>query len=415
MTATVSTISGILKRLYPEKKVEKLMYEDHPWMGMVPKMTSFLGEDAQVSLMYAPTAGGSQDFTRAQTNKGGARYTPFRVTRKQDYSLFSLTTQAIRASANDMGALVRAVKTEGDAAFTTIENSAAWNLFRNGGGARGQIGALPGGNVITLQDPEDVVGYEVGYVFQADVLDGSAGGAPTNPADRATVTAVDRVAGNVTFDALPGTFGVGDYLFRDGDFGGMINGLDAWLPATVTATPFFGVDRTVDETRLGGWRFTLTQVTDSTLTRGFGRACSILKREGSKADCILMNPVDWQKFVNEQTDRTRIEREVYAQGPEGRKIEIGYTSIAFAGAMGLLDVVADPDCPQGLAYIIQKNTWMCASLGGLPSWLDEDGQKMLRESSSDAIEGRLGYFANLWCRAPGWNARVDISDIVDNA
>lgn len=412
MTATATTISGILKQLYPQDKVEYLLYKDHPLLGMIPKSTDFGGNDVKVSLLYAPTAGRSKTFARAQANKTGARYSPFTVTRVKDYSLFSLETEAILASKNDKYSLINAVKSEGDSAFCSIENSMAWDLYRNGGGVRGQISAINAATV-TLTSPEDIVAFEVGYVFVADDEPGT--GTLDNPTDRATVTAVDVDAGTVTFDALPASFGVNDYLFMDGDYGLGLSGIDAWLPATVTATPFFGVNRSVHPTRLGGQRFTLTQADHSTLTRGFTIVASRMKREGSKADCIMMNPLDWAKFVNEQVDRTKLEREVYAMGSKGKKLEIGYPAIGFACAMGVLDVIPDPDCPQGIAYVLQKNTWKFQTLEEAPRWLDDDGNKMLREGSSDALEGRLGYYGNVWCKAPGWNARVDISNIVNNA
>lgn len=414
MTATITSISGILKRLYPEPRVARMMYENHPFFGMVPKQTNFEGEELQISLSFAPTAGRSPDFTRAQANKAGAQYEPYRVTRIKDYSLFSLETEAIRASASNYGALAKATKTEGDAAFGAIEANIAWQIFRNGGGARGQIAATSV-DTITLSNIDDIVAFEVGWVFQADDEDGQAGSTLDNPLDRATVVSVDVDLGEVTFDALPASFGVNDFLFMDGDYGVALSGLEAWIPATTpSATPFFGVDRSQHPTRLGGQRFTLTRAIHQTLTRGFTRVCARMKREQSKADYILMNPSDWAIFVNEQQDRTKIETMVYARN-EKRTLDFGYSAIRFAGAMGMLDVIPDPDCPQGTAYILQMDTWKLCSLGKMPGWLNEDGQQMLRESAADAIEGRLGYYANLTCRAPGWNGTVDISDIVDNA
>jgi len=35
--------------------------------------------------------------------------------------------------------------------------------------------------------------------------------------------------------------------------------------------------------------------------------------------------------------------------------------------------------------------------------------KMLRESSADSVEIRCGYYAQLGCRAPGFNARVTLA------
>jgi hypothetical protein len=58
--------------------------------------------------------------------------------------------------------------------------------------------------------------------------------------------------------------------------------------------------------------------------------------------------------------------------------------------------------------MLQLDVWKLYSLGKAPRILDADGLKMLRESSADAVEVRAGYYAQLGCRAPGWNANVKL-------
>jgi hypothetical protein len=51
-------------------------------------------------------------------------------------------------------------------------------------------------------------------------------------------------------------------------------------------------------------------------------------------------------------------------------------------------------------------TWKLYSLGAAPKMLELDGLPMLRITDDDAYEGRMGYYANLGCTAPGFNAVV---------
>jgi len=58
--------------------------------------------------------------------------------------------------------------------------------------------------------------------------------------------------------------------------------------------------------------------------------------------------------------------------------------------------------------MLQMDVWKLYSLGKAPKILDSDGLKFLRESSADAVEVRVGYYAQLGCRGPGYNARVSL-------
>jgi hypothetical protein len=58
--------------------------------------------------------------------------------------------------------------------------------------------------------------------------------------------------------------------------------------------------------------------------------------------------------------------------------------------------------------MLQLDMWKLYSLGKAPKILDADGLKMLRESDADAVQVRVGYYAQVGCRAPGFNATVKL-------
>ncbi len=408
MTATTTTINAILKELYPRNYVDKMLYMNNPFWGWVPKSERFVGRHAHIALQHAATAGRSTSFSVAQANRAGARYTGFDVTRVPDYSVFSLTSEAILAAENDMGALTQSTKAETDAAFNKIEQSISRSLFGNGGGAIGQIASGAGTTTLTLQNADEIVNFEVGDSLQHATTDGSSGAVGAGAAT--SITAVDRDLGTITAAAAwPAGFANGQYLFHEGDFGNKMSGLAAWIPSTApTATAFFGVDRTADATRLGGVRFTGSTSTHHTLQRTFVAAGQRLMREGGRPDTIFLNPIDHGVFLNDIGDKTRFEK-VPNRSSDGGKPVLSYKALCIMIGTGEVKVLADKHCPKGRAYMLQQDTWKLMSLGKCPRWLDADGKQMLREDSNDAIQGRLAMFGNLTCCAPGKNATIDIS------
>ncbi len=121
---------------------------------MVPKSEKFVGEDMRISLMHAPTRGRSAIFSTAQNNKKGAQYTGFVLTRSKDYSLFSIEGEAIKAADGNAGSLVKALKAEGDACMHILKRSIGVSMYRNGGGAIGQIASGSASTTLTLSNPE---------------------------------------------------------------------------------------------------------------------------------------------------------------------------------------------------------------------------------------------------------------------
>ena len=59
--------------------------------------------------------------------------------------------------------------------------------------------------------------------------------------------------------------------------------------------------------------------------------------------------------------------------------------------------------------MLQMDVWKLYSLGKAPKILDSDGLKFLRDSTADSVEVRVGYYAQLGCRGPGYNVRVALA------
>ena len=397
-----SAAAPILKTRYPTKKILTMAYKKSPLLGSVPKFTDFGGDQKNFVPRYARPQGRSANFSVAQQNKTGSKYSKFAVTRVEDFAVASIKGQTIKATKGDANALVDAISSEMDGAIMSASESAQISLYRNGGGARGRINASgPSTTTVTLATPADIVNFETGMWLTTGSTDGTSGS--VNPGHVQVVginrdTGVITVSGNWTA-GIPAC-AANDYIFQEGDFGAMMQGLDAWVPASAPgATGFFGVDRTADATRLGGIRFSGSGgAIDEVLIEAAARAV----REHASPDTVFINNLDFSPLINlPGTKREYVNADSSLAG-------VGYRAVQIETEAGPINIIPDPYCPKGTAWMLQLDTWELASLDDVPHILDLDGNRFLREAGADAYEIRVGYYANLGCYAPGWNVRITL-------
>ena len=396
-------MNAALKELYDGQSIENLAYADNPFLAMVPKKTEFGGKYLPIPIITGVSQGRSATFTTAQTNQTSVQIQSFLLTRKSDYSIATIDNQTMLASKTDKMAFLEGAKLVVDGAIRSATLSLSSALFRSGTGSIGQISSIAVG-VITLSDPNSVVQFEVNQVLQADATDG---GVPR--AALGYVIAVNRSAGTITVSATglggaagsPALWAANDYLLVQGDVNAKISGLAAWIPTTAPgATAFYGVDRSVDVTRLGGVRYDgSAQSIEEALVDG----SNLLAREGGKPDVAIMSFASYSALEKALGAKVQY---VDMKDPAG----IAFRGIMINGANSMIKCFPDRNMPSQLAYLLQLNSWTLHSLGDAPMILRYgDGLEMLRVSNADAGEVRVGYYANLATNAPGWNAVVQLS------
>jgi hypothetical protein len=398
--ATISNTGYLFKTLWPQDRVENQAYEDNPLLAMIPKSEEFYGENMVIATRYAHSAGRAGAIATAIANKNPHKGAKFTLTRGHDYAVFGVDHEAILASKKDKGALIKLLDTENESAMFALSRSLAVCLYGDASGARGQTASDPGtGTTITLSNINDVTNFEVGMdiVFAASKT-GSlrAGGART-------ISAVDRDAGTIEVSAaIDAAVGSGDYIFCEGD---APNGSDAvlptgllgWLPTSAPAVgggdDHFGVDRSVDPVRLAGLR-----VDESAFTpeEGLALMLSRLGREGGKPSHVFRNPVDYKNI--QVALGSKVTTEYMEVG------QVGFTAIVVNGPKGKVRIISDQNCPAGRGFTLTMKVWKFHSLGKAPMVIEADDLKMLRGSTTDDFEGRMAYYGQTACTAPGWNA-----------
>lgn len=394
---TVTSADAVLKRLFKPDKVKNLAYQRAPFLAMVPKSNKFGGNALKIPIVHEDPQGGSRTFTTAQSNKGAGAESAFLVTRVKDYGLTSIDLEAIKAAMGDATAFLNLANAKIKGTINMVANNLGTSLYRNTGGARGRVGSTST-TTLTLLNPSDVVNFAVGMVIDSDDGDGTSGAVDGDPR---TITAIDRVAGTLTTSANwtgSGNYSNNDYLFRQGDFGLSVAGLDAYLDSSAGA--LFGMTRTSDVTRLAGVHY---NGSGDNLDEALIKAESLVNREGGMPDTILMNHEDARDLRIYLGNRVEYD---IVRSPD--LATFGFKTAVMQGNSGQLKIVPDRCCPKGIAYVLTLSSWRWYSLGEAPMILEGLGNKFIWDYNGDSVEIRVGYYGNLTCDAPGYNARVTL-------
>lgn len=397
----MTNFAAALKQHYTSQRIENMVYKDNPFLAMVSKYESFGGENLKLPIKYGIPQGRSATFSDALANKTNSQLKAFLLTRKSNYSLADIDNETLEASKGNANAFIEAATTEIDGAIESATRSLAISLFGDGGGSIGQIDTTVAGTTLTLNQADDITNFEVG--MQIDFYTAATGGT-VRSGGPLTIDAVNRDAGSMTVSAnlntITGLTAL-DFIVPEGDYDLMLSGLEAWVPSTAPSSTdsFFGVNRSADATRLGGIRFDGASLP---LEEALIGAASRAAREGGKPDVCFMNYsnfADLEKALGSKVSYVNIKV----------KPEIGFRGIEINGPRGVIKVIPDQNCPKDVAFMLDMSMWKLYSLGKAPKILDPDGLRFLRVSTADSVEVRVGYYAQLGCRGPGYNVRIALS------
>jgi hypothetical protein len=386
--ATPTTHDAIIKHMYPDPNdVLVAMYENNTAFAMLKKSFDGYGKSWHMPVRIAHTAGRSHSFAKAKANKNASAVVEYQISITDNYSLYSVDGRLQRQTANSKGAFVEAFEFELDSAMDAMKRNMGYEPYLNGGGAIGQISASS--NVatatITLANINDIVKFEKNQPLVTSLTDGTTGAVKLG---QVTVKAIDRDLGTITVDqaswddpaGIP-TVAAGDFIFTAGDFGLGIKGFDAWIPASAP-TPgdnFFLLDRSVDPVRLAGSRLDLRTLGPEEQIQ---KMCQVSVRNGGKLSHIFDNDLDFLALILALgSRRVVVNTEVDAV--------VGFEGVKVATGVGTVEVYSDYNATQGISYGVDLDKWELKGPGQFPFIDARDGNKILREDSADAYEGRI--------------------------
>jgi hypothetical protein len=404
VTLDMTALNAALKELYTDQVVHNLVYKQRPLLAMIKKNTDFGGKYKPIPVIIGGPLG-SATFANAQANATTLDTKSFLLTQKRDYVVSYIDNLTLMASKSDKMAFLQAAKGTIDGAFRTASNRLSSALYRNESGIVCGYASITSG-VIVLANAADITQFEVGMVLNS--YDDAAGTNQSTSNAKGYVIGINRSAGSLTVSATAtgaaGTpsnwsFASFPYLGIDGDLNARISGLLSWLPtAAPAATAFYGVDRTRDS-RLSGIRY---DGSAQPIEEALIDASALVGREGGTPSMAFMPFASFaalEKSLGAKVQYCDLKSDV----------GIGFTGIKIHGASSEITVVADRDCPAARCFLLDMDTVTLETLGDAPMILSPgDGLDMLRVYNADAAEIRVGYYGNLACNAPGWNANVTL-------
>jgi hypothetical protein len=402
-----TALSAVLKVQYTQPKVNNLCYPESPVFAKMQKRRDFFGSSKVVAFQYGSPQGRGAAFSVGLGNVGPSGYANVTVTRAKDYAFAQLGGEAVDASRNDAGALLNGMKKEIDNTFYTIGRSIGIALFQNGGGARGQIdpSTTLASTTLVLKDKNSVVNFEKGMILNLSATDGTTG---AKKAGTLTIVGVDRGAGTLTLSGNistgVATAALNDFIFQNGDFEttkSLPTGIAGWIPkvAPVGGDNFFGLDRSVDATRLAGLRYTASA--GGPIEETLIQAAARLVREGGKPDVVAMNPLDYANLIVQLGSKVIYDRLGSSEDPA-----FGFDTVKLMGPRGPIMIVPEYNVTTGDAWMLTMSTWSFETLLDGPRILNLDGNDLRADPTTDSYILRIGYYGQFVCDAPGWNSYV---------
>lgn len=384
---TQSSVSGILKELYDQQKVQWLTFKDNPTLAMVKKEEKFPGKYFPNPVVYGLSQGVGATFANAYNNQSSPLVAEFLITRVADFSLATIDGQLLAAAQTDPGAFIDGAELMIDAAFQVAVNRIASAMFRNGAGTIGQISSIANVSgttyTITLTNPDDVVQFGPGLsIVAVQFVDGSG----TTPTDVALITATNQNNGTLTVTSAtnivsdwPSSY----FLATQGDLPTTANnnfqpagsagtnsllrlaGFAAWLPLAgpPVSDSFFGVNRNLDVQKLAGVTFDGTALSlEEALLQGTGR----IAMNGGRVDTGICSYATYTALIISLGSKVQ-----YIDEKIG---EIGFRGVQVNGANTVMSVFPDRSCPDGVVYLLEIDSWVLRSQNPAPhilKYMDE--------------------------------------------
>lgn len=411
----VSFAAG-LKTLYPGEAIKDMVYKKNPFFALVPKDETFFGDSSKEPIIFGNPQNRSASFAQANVINSTTLIKAFLLTRVQNYSMAAIANETMLASESDKGAFLKAAKVEIDGALHALSRAIASQLYRSGTGSLSQLSASAVVNSasteVLLAVQDDITYFEDNMPVAFSATDGG-----TIRTGTAFLVSIDRQTGAFLASATPNgapaalsslVSGVspGDFMYSAaGDLNAVVSGLRAWLPGSaVTNTPFFGVDRSRDKSRLAGMNF---DGSAESIEEALIDGAAFLAREGATPDHCFVSYKDFRNLEKALGSKLQVIQYTNVKVDEP-KVTVGFTGMQIMGPSGPIKVVPDQNCPAGSAFMLQMDTWKLKSLGECVRLFDGDGLTMIRDPNGDNLLVRCFSYAQLSCRAPGWNGVITL-------
>ncbi len=308
------------------------------------------------------------------------------ISSKFNYLRFGVSGPMIKASQSDIGSFVRSAAYELEMGYKDLSSDVNRQCGWNGDGSLATVSAtVVSSTVITCTGRESSedgnkfldVGMVVDIVTTAGVIQASA----------VTITALSGTStATVTFDQ-PVSVSSASILIRSGSLNNEIQGLLYALDGLTTS--IYGIDRSTypsyqgNVVNAGGGQLTL-----DSMQQAFNEG---LRRGGAKYSAIYTDFSSLRFYQKLLTADKRYVNSVEGDGSFGAK---GKFYLDFNG----IAIVPDKDCPTRI-FFLSEDALKFYVLSDM-DFADETGSMYIPQTSTDSLEVRVRFFANLFNEQP---------------
>ena len=408
MALNMPIYDSFLENYYREYPMSEWMFNQASPLVSNLKKRKTGGKQVVQPVLYGLPQGRSRNFTVADTKAKKGDFVAGEVTFKldKDYSIFRVDGQVIAASELRPYSFAKALETQSNLQLKTLINNRCTAIYGNGTGSRATVNVIDtSADKRSFTVNERAFHMNIGKGMEIQFSSATSGGSLRT--GTYTVDAIDRTGQTITVTSdLDAGIAKGDHIFANGDYIAsgstdfIMDGLESFAPDVVAGTDNFrGLNRSKDRERLAGTIF--TQSSNTTLEETILDACAELGQNGGMIDCLYMNPLDFNDFVQELGSRVRYNRDELRKTPIGR-VGFQYLEINTAGAKGgMAKVYSDPYCPLKRIWGLDMSMPEIYYLGESFIHLDKiDGNRYLRDLGGDEVQGRHKSYANLHLPRP---------------
>lgn len=365
-------VLGMLK-IYYKDKVENLLFRNSPVFTKIGK-ERIEGKSANFAALAGFSGGVGGDYAKALTyaNEVGT-CAQWEVTPGQVFGVISFNNKEVLASKSDKGAFLRTADAKMFTSFDAVKKVLATALYGRG---YGEICASGYSTAITANTAFDITGlpeYAMMTLVPGMKVDLKSSITSTTVLATLTINSANGTTINVTPDKNVASPAVTDVICvaNSMDASGsplLPMGLAGWLPnvhgrtdtgsgttewTSYVARSFMGVTRSRNQDALCGAYYAGVQ--GDTYATTVSALIRKLRRQGSKADLIILNDADFEKFA--KATATTDTYFTQTSGKAKRTINAGVAEMTAAFSTNYIEnIYDDPFCPAGRFYVCDSDT-----------------------------------------------------------
>lgn len=396
---TVLTLNGLFKEVYADK-IENLIPEGTKFMQKVPfsarkkELGSLYHQPVILGLEHGITYAGPTDdaFTLDDAISGVIRDATVQGSQMMLRSRLGIAA-ASRAAGGEPKAFENATKFLVRNMLRSMARRVEVGLFYGGAGI-GVVGALPGGNVITVATAEWAPGIWAGAEKMKIDIYNAAGNTLRGTA---SVTNVDMDLREITVDALPVGTVATDVMYFKSAKGKEAAGIHTIL---TNSGVLFGIDAS----QYNLWKGNQVDLASNPLS--FARVQDAIARAVEKgldsAVTVFVNPRAWSDLLTEQAALRQ-----YDSTYSVSKAENGSQEIVFYGQNGKVEIVPSIFVKEGYSYVLCLEEMLRIGSTDVTFKRPDQGDTFFRELENAAgYELRAYSDQALLCFAPGKNTLI---------